>query len=48
MKSPASLVNMMETHMNGHERSCPPVEGEGNKLEIANDGATKEGAVSIN
>lgn len=33
--------------MKGQDRSCPPVEGEAVKLEIAKDGATREGAVSI-
>jgi hypothetical protein len=28
---------MMETHMKGHERSSPPVAGEGVKLESVND-----------
>ena len=37
----------MDTHMKGQDRSCPPVEGEGIKLEMAKEGATKEGVVSI-
>lgn len=38
---------MIDTHMKGHDRSCPAVAGEGIKFEIAKEGATKEGVVSI-
>ena len=33
--------------MKGQDRSCPPVEGEAVKLEMAKEGATREGAISI-